>query len=304
MGAQDTTAAQDAQPGVLAGQPGVLQDKVAVVTGATSGIGATIAEVFVAAGASVVLAGRRKDVGEAFAAELGPRARFVPADVRVESEVEALMAAAVAEFGGLDVLVNNAGVGVAKPLPLPQSDLAAFLDTLAVHAGGMFLGLKHASRIMIPRESGSIINMSSIGGHRAGWSDLSYSTAKAGVLQLTRSAAVELGLRGIRVNSISPGPIPTGIFAKNAGVDAERADRTASALEPLFASALADHQAIRRAGSVTDVAAAALWLASDASSFVTGQDIGVDGGIAAGRPVTVAAAERRLLAEAFTDLPT
>ncbi|MCM3921874.1 SDR family oxidoreductase [Frankia sp. AiPs1] len=283
---------------------GVLAGRVAVITGGTSGIGARTAAVFVAAGASVVIGGRRKDAGEAAVAELGDRARFTPADVRVESDVEALMATAVDEFGRLDVLVNNAGQGVSTPLPLPEADLAAFLDTLAVHAGGMFLGIKHAARIMIPRGSGSIINMSSIGAHRAGWSDISYSTAKAGVLQLTRSAAVELGPRGIRVNSISPGPIPTGIFAKNAGVDADRADRTAPLLEPLFVQAMENHQSIGRAGRAEDVAEVALWLAADASSFVTGQDIGVDGGISAGRPLTVAATERRLLAEAFSSLPT
>jgi NAD(P)-dependent dehydrogenase (short-subunit alcohol dehydrogenase family) len=241
-------------------------------------------------------------VGEAVAAELGPRARFAVADVRVESEVEALVGTAVDEFGGLDILVNNAGLGVNAPQPLPQADLAAFLDALAVHAGGMLLGIKYAARVMIPRQAGSIINMSSIGGHRAGWSDISYSTAKAGVLQLTRSAAVELAVAGIRVNSISPGPIPTGIFAKNAGVDAERADQTAHLLEPLFVKALETQQPLRRAGRADDVAAAALWLASDATSFITGQDIGVDGGIQAGRPVTVAVAERRLLAEAFAAL--
>ncbi|SNQ51478.1 Short-chain dehydrogenase/reductase SDR [Frankia canadensis] len=283
---------------------GALDGKVAVITGATSGIGARTAEVFVAEGASVVLGGRRTGPGEELAAALGPRARFARADVRVEADIEALTAVAVDAFGGLDVLVNNAGQGVEAPRPLPEADLAAFLDTLAVHAGGMFLGIKHAARIMIPRGWGSIINMSSIGAHRAGWSDISYSTAKAGVLQLTRSAAVELGPHGIRVNSVSPGPIPTGIFAKNAGVDAERADRTAGLLEPLFAEAMAAHQSIPRAGRADDVAAAALWLATDASSFVTGQDLGVDGGISAGRPVAVAVEERRLLAKAFAALPS
>jgi NAD(P)-dependent dehydrogenase (short-subunit alcohol dehydrogenase family) len=283
---------------------GVLDGKIAVITGATSGIGARTAQMFVDAGASVVIGGRRREVGEAVAAALGSRARFASVDVRVESDVEALMATAVAEFGGLDVLVNNAGLGVERPRPLPDADLAAFLDTLAVHVGGMFTGMKHAARIMIPRGSGSIINMASISGHRAGWSDMSYSTAKAGVMQMTRSAAVELGPHGIRVNSVSPGPIPTGIFGKNAGMDAARADETAHLLEPLFAQAMENHQAIRRVGRSEDVAAAALWLASDASSFITGQDIGVDGGIAAGRPVTVAVAERRLLAEAFTSQPS
>jgi NAD(P)-dependent dehydrogenase (short-subunit alcohol dehydrogenase family) len=282
---------------------GVLDGKVAVITGATSGIGARTAEVFVAEGACVVIGGRRADVGAALAAELGPRARFETADVLVEDDVAGLMDRAVTDFGRLDILVNNAGQGASQSKPLPEFDLAVFLHTLAVHAGGMFTGIKHAARVMIPQGSGSIVNMSSIGGHRAGWSDVSYSTAKAGVLQLTRSAAVELGGHGIRVNSISPGPVPTGIFGKNAGLDAAEADRTAPLLAPMFARAMEAHQSIRRAGRCDDVAAVALWLAGDGSAFVTGQDIGVDGGIAAGRPVTVAAAERRLLAEAFASLP-
>jgi NAD(P)-dependent dehydrogenase (short-subunit alcohol dehydrogenase family) len=281
----------------------MLDGKTAVITGATSGIGACTAELFVADGANVVIGGRRAAVGEAFAQRLGAsRARFVPVDVRVEAEVEALIGRAVTDFGSLDILVNNAGHGVAAPRPITEFDLAAFLDVVAVHAAGMLAGMKYAARVMVPRARGSIVNMASIGGHRAGWSDIGYSAAKAAVLQLTRSAAVELGTHGVRVNSVSPGPIPTGIFGKNAGMEPGLADDTAAKLEPLFASAMENHQAIGRPGRAEDVAATVLWLAGDASSFVTGQDIGVDGGIAAGRPIVVAAAERRLLAEAFAAL--
>jgi NAD(P)-dependent dehydrogenase (short-subunit alcohol dehydrogenase family) len=136
-------------------------------------------------------------------------------------------------------------------------------------------------------------------GRLAGWAGLDYSSAKAAVIHLSRCAAVELGEHGIRVNSISPGPILTGIFGKGAGMDPAEADRTASALEPAFLDALEKHQPIRRVGVTDYVARAALWLASDASSFVTGQDVAVDGGISAGRPASVAIAERATLAKAF-----
>jgi NAD(P)-dependent dehydrogenase (short-subunit alcohol dehydrogenase family) len=279
-----------------------LDGKVAVVTGATSGIGARAAEMFATEGATVVLAGRRQDEGERWAAKLGPSALFVRCDVTVESDVEAMLNRAVKEFGRLDVLINNAGHGGVAPGEIQAVDLGTFERLLAVHAGGVLAGMKHAARIMVPQGSGSIVNIASIGGQVAGWTDILYSAAKAAVLQLTRSAAIELGLHGIRVNSISPGPIPTGIFGKAAGLPAADADRTAEQLEPAFVTALQNHQAIRRAGRPDDVAGAALWLASDASTFVNGQDITVDGGITAGRPISVSAGERELLATAFASL--
>jgi NAD(P)-dependent dehydrogenase (short-subunit alcohol dehydrogenase family) len=279
-----------------------VSGKVAVVTGATSGIGARTAELFVAEGARVVLAGRRRDEGEEWAAKLGPDALFVRTDVALESDVDVLMKRTVDVFGRLDVLVNNAGYGGIAPGGIEAVDLAAFERLIAVHAGGVLAGMKHAARIMVPQGAGSIINVASIGGQVAGWTDIMYSAAKAAVLQLTRSAAIELGLHGIRVNSVSPGPLPTGIFGKAAGLAAADADRTAEQLAPAFVAALEGHQAIRRAGRPDDVAAAALWLASDASSFVNGQDIAVDGGITAGRPISVSKAEGELLASAFARL--
>jgi NAD(P)-dependent dehydrogenase (short-subunit alcohol dehydrogenase family) len=275
---------------------GALNQKVAVITGATSGIGARTAELFAAEGAYVVIAGRRLDLGRALAEKLG--ASFFATDVTVESEVEALVAHAVDRFGRLDVIVNNAGAAGAVG-GIADVDLQRFQQTFALHVGGVLLGMKHASRAMLERQAGSIINVASIAGRLAGWTSLDYSAAKAAVIHLTRCAAIELGGHGVRVNSISPGPILTGIFGKGAGMDPAAADRTAPALEPAFLQALENHQPIRSAGVSDDVAQAALWLASDAASFVTGQDLAVDGGISAGRPASVATAERATLAEAF-----
>ena len=168
--------------------------------------------------------------------------------------------------------------------------------------GGVVAGIKHAAPVMTRQGSGSIISTASVGGLVAGWTGVDYSTAKAAVIHLTRCAAIELGQHGVRVNSVSPGPIPTGIFGKAAGMDPTMADRTAAQLAPAFEEVLSSYQSIRRAGTPDDVAQALLWLASDASSFVNGQDIAVDGGITAGRPISVSIDERRKLGAAFASL--
>jgi NAD(P)-dependent dehydrogenase (short-subunit alcohol dehydrogenase family) len=273
-----------------------LDQKVAVITGATSGIGASMATLFAAEGADVIIAARRREEGERLAETLG--ASFFATDVTVESDVQALVGHAIDRFGRLDVMVNNAGAG-GSAAGVAEIDLEAFQQTFALHVGGVVLGMKYAARAMLEQEAGSIINVASIGGRLAGWSALDYSCAKAAVIHLTRCGAVELGEHGIRVNSISPGPIMTGIFGKGAGMDPATADRTAVALEPAFLTALESHQPIRRAGISDHVAPAALWLASDASSFVSGQDLAVDGGISAGRPACVGIAERATLGKAF-----
>jgi NAD(P)-dependent dehydrogenase (short-subunit alcohol dehydrogenase family) len=281
---------------------GVLDGKVAVISGGTSGIGARTAALFVAEGASVVIGGRRELEGKELAGSLGSRARFVQVDVAVESDVERLIGQTVEEFGRLDVLVNNAGIGGQRQGGWSTIDIERFWSVLAVHVGGVVAGIKHAAPVMTRQESGSIINTASVGGLVAGWTGVDYSAAKAAVIQLTRCAAIELGQHGIRVNSVSPGPIPTGIFGKAAGMDAATADRTASQLAPAFEEVLHSHQSIIRAGTPEDVARALLWLASDASSFVTGQDIAVDGGITAGRPISVSVEERKRLGAAFASL--
>jgi NAD(P)-dependent dehydrogenase (short-subunit alcohol dehydrogenase family) len=280
----------------------VIEGKVAVISGGTSGIGARTAELFVAEGAAVVIGGRRELEGKELTSRLGPSVRFVRTDVSVETDVESLIGQAVEEFGRLDILVNNAGVGGQPQSGWSAIDIDRFWAVLAVHIGGVVAGIKHAAPVMTRQGSGSIISTASVGGLVAGWTGVDYSTAKAAVIHLTRCAAIELGQHGVRVNSVSPGPIPTGIFGKAAGMDPAAADRTAAQLAPAFEEVLSSYQSIRRAGTPDDVAQALLWLASDASSFVNGQDIAVDGGITAGRPISVSLDERRKLGAAFASL--
>lgn len=278
---------------------GVRYGKVAVVVGGTSGIGAATARLLSAQGAAVVIAGRRAEQGEKLAAELGPDACFVRADVTLEADLEAVCERAVVRFGRIDCLVNSAGEG-GSPGGIASADLDRLARTWAVHVGGAVAAMKHAAPVMVAQGSGSIVNVASVGGLLAGWTFLDYSAAKAAIIQLSRCVAVELAEHGVRVNTVSPGPVLTGIFAKGAGVDPVAADRGADALEPAFNARLESWQPMRRAGRPDDVAAAIAWLASEESVFVTGQNIAVDGGITAGRPAAAASADRAAIAAALT----
>jgi NAD(P)-dependent dehydrogenase (short-subunit alcohol dehydrogenase family) len=257
---------------------GVLDGKVAVVAGGTSGIGARIAERFVEEGALVTLASPFAEEGEALAAKLGAKARFQRVDVADEAQVAALVEGAVERFGRLDCMVNNAGIA-GRFAPLAQIDLAQYERTLAVVLRGVVLGTKHAAAAMLRQGAGSIVNTGSVAGSRAGYGPYDYSAAKAAVIHFTRCAAMELGEKGVRANSISPGGIVTPIFAKALNLPPEEVGQTFAPLE----SALAKWHPIPRAGRPDDIAAAALFLASDASSFVNGHDLVVDGGLIAGR---------------------
>ena len=281
---------------------GVLDGKVAVITGGTSGIGARTAEVFVAEGAFVTVAGRREPEGKELVGRLGPASHFIPTDVTVESDVERLIAETVSRFGRLDVMINNAGGPGSGVGGIETVDIPRFWDVMAVHVGGVLAGMKYAARVMSKQGSGSIVNQASIAARQGGWSGTDYSAAKAAIIQVTRCAAVELGELGIRVNSVSAGPILTGIFGKLAGMNPADADRTADQLEPAFLAAMNAYQPIRRVGTTDDVAQVLTWLASDASAFITGQDIGVDGGSTAGRPVSEALGLRKQLAAGFAAL--
>jgi NAD(P)-dependent dehydrogenase (short-subunit alcohol dehydrogenase family) len=250
---------------------GALDGKIAIVTGGTSGIGEGIAKAFVSEGAKVVIVGRREEEGRALEKRLG--VRFVRADVANEADIKAMVDQTVEWFGRLDCLVNNAGIP-SPMISLTETDAATIDQVLAVNVRGVILGAKQAALAMLKTGSGSIVNIGSIAGHRGGISAHVYSASKGAVSAFTRSAAAELGEKGIRVNTISPGAIVTGIFGKNAGLEGSKADQVAGVVKEMFATI----QPIPRAGLPDDIAQAAVFLASDASGFVNGQDIVIDGG--------------------------
>jgi len=256
-----------------------LDGKVAVITGATSGIGWRTAEIFVAEGAKVVAAGRRAAEGEALVKKLGANCQFKQTDVTDEAQMKALISHAVETFGRIDCLFNNAG-GPAQTGGIEGLDVAQLDAAMATLVRSVMLGMKHAAPHMRRQGSGSIINNGSIAGHLAGYSSsLVYGAAKAAVIHFTKCVAMELGEAGVRVNSISPGAIATGILAKAMGLESGAADNKADVLEGLFRSA----QPIPRAGLPDDIAHAAAFLASDESSFINGADLVIDGGVIGGR---------------------
>jgi NAD(P)-dependent dehydrogenase (short-subunit alcohol dehydrogenase family) len=253
---------------------GQLDGKVTIVTGATSGIGERIAEVFVGEGAHVVAAGRREREGRALEARCGRSLSFIRTDVGDEASVKAMVDHAVSRFGRLDCLVNNAGSG--SPM-VSITDVTAehFSSVFDTNVRGVMLGMKYAAPVMIAQRSGSIISIASAAGLRAGLSGHVYSASKAAVIHLSRCVAAEISNKGVRVNTISPGGIVTGIFAKAAGLDGAKADRVLDTISDLFATV----QSVPRAGVTNDIAHAAVFLASDAASFITGQDLAIDGGL-------------------------
>jgi NAD(P)-dependent dehydrogenase (short-subunit alcohol dehydrogenase family) len=257
---------------------GRLSGKVAVVTGGASGIGRSTVELFVREGAAVVIGDLQDDKGERLVEELGAKAAYRRTDVGEEPDVEALVAHAVSRFGRLDCMFNNAGfAGVSGSITDIPAD--AFDATMRVLLRGVFLGIKHAARVMREQRSGSIISTASVAGVDTSFGPHVYDTAKAAVIHLTKSVAKELGDSNIRVNCICPGFIATPIFAKSHGLASQVADQT---VEPVK-EWLAQVQPIPRAGVPEDIAHAALWLAGDESTFVSGHALVVDGALLAGR---------------------
>jgi NAD(P)-dependent dehydrogenase (short-subunit alcohol dehydrogenase family) len=217
--------------------------------------------------------------GDRLAAELGERTAFVATDVSREADVDRAVATCVDVFGGLDVMVNNAGVPGSTG-GIEEIDVATWDHTLGVHLRGVFLGIRAAARVMRPQGHGSIINTSSVAAFRANMAGHDYSAAKAAIKQLTLTTANELGEHNVRVNAVCPGAIATSIFGRAAGLDSEEAQGTIE----FIAAALSEAAPIRRTGQPIDIAEAVLWLASDSSSFVNGQAIAVDGGLLTGTP--------------------
>jgi len=243
---------------------GRLDGKVAIITGGASGIGEASASLFVEEGASVLIADVQDDKGWKLAEELGTRAEYLHADVSRENDVEALVSRAVEAYGRLDCMFNNAGI--AGPTgPIESVNVEGFNEAIAVLLRGVFLGIKHAAPVMKRQGSGSIVNTASVAGLRTGYGNHIYSAAKAGVIQLTRSVAMELGESGVRVNCICPGFIPTPMIGRARGLSIDEADQKLDTIRKSFTMA----QPLRRPGDPTDIAEAALWLASDDSSLST-----------------------------------
>lgn len=273
---------------------GKLSGKVAVVTGGASGIGAGTVELFVKEGASVVIADVQDTKGMALAHALGPNARYLHTDVGEERDVEAAIAFAGKEFGRLDCLFNNAGFGgvMGRIENIPAD---GFDRTMRVLLRGVFLGMKHAARVMRNQRSGSIISTASIAGIGTGFGPHVYSAAKAAVIHLTESVAMELGENNVRVNCICPGGIATPIFGQAFGLGPEAEDRVVGVMKEV----LAKMQPIPRSGMPLDIAHAALWLASDESTFVNGHALVVDGGARLGRLWSEREARRETMARLF-----
>lgn len=250
-----------------------LQGKVAIITGATSGIGEATARLFAAEGATLVIAGRNQARGEALAKELGERVLFQAADVMREADIAALVDTAQQRHGRLDCMFNNAGGNTPGTLETVTEQEVDYAMKLLY--GSALFGIKHAARVMAGQGGGSIINNSSIAAHRLGQGAMLYSCAKAAVSHLTRLMGVQLGPQNIRVNSISPGAIATPIFwgGSSTASDEVNAKRLAKLQQNL-----AHATPIPRAGLAEDIAHAALFLASDEGSFVNCHDLVVDGG--------------------------
>ncbi len=252
---------------------GRLDNQVAVITGGASGIGKASVKLFVKEGARVVIADILDDYGQSLAEEMGENAVFLHTDVSQEDQIKASVDLAREKFGRLDCMFNNAGIPGAGG-PIDETPSMGFDITIAILFRSVFYGMKHAAPVMKEQGSGSIINTASIAGHRTGFAGHFYSACKAAVIHMTRSVAIELGPFGIRVNCICPGAIVTSIFARALGVDQKTTEATYEPLKEAFK----DRQAIKRPGMPEDIAQAALWLASQDSSFVNGADIKVDGG--------------------------
>ena len=254
-----------------------LNGKVAIVTGGASGIGLASVELFVAEGAQVVVADIQDEKGRLLEARFPSDVAYIRCDVTSEADVQCAVGRAVAAFGGLDILFNNAGVsdGMVSATEITAEGWSRIFDILV---RGPALGIKHAVPEMLKRGGGSIINTASIAGLQAGFGPIAYSSAKAAVIHMSRVAGAQLSPKHIRVNAICPGLIATSIFGASRGLPIEVADQMAA----MAAQNGHTVQPVPKAGLPEDIAQAALYLASDMAAFVSGTHLVVDGGITVG----------------------
>jgi NAD(P)-dependent dehydrogenase (short-subunit alcohol dehydrogenase family) len=246
-----------------------LEGKVALITGGGSGMGKVASELFANEGASVVLTDVNDQAGEATAGAIGDRARYVHADVSDESDAEAMVAAAVGAFGRLDILYNNAGIMPLGDGSVTDNDTEIWDEVLAVNVKGVAFGCKFGIRAMLENGGGSIINVASfVAWMGAATSQTAYTASKGAVLAMTREIAVEYARQGVRCNALCPGPIETPMLLALLSDDEKKQRRFV-------------HIPMGRLGRAEELAKAALFLASDDSSFMTGASLIVDGGITA-----------------------
>ncbi|HWF39067.1 MAG TPA: SDR family oxidoreductase [Candidatus Acidoferrales bacterium] len=243
---------------------GALSGKVAIVTGASRGIGRAIAEVFAREGAQVVICGRKQETLDQVAREIGAAVKPIACHVGRLEQVEAMVSATSGEFGRIDILVNNAATNVAFG-PCLEMDEGQFDKTVEINLKSVFRLTKLVAPGMCERGSGSIINIASVSGFRPQMHSMLYSMSKAALIMMTKSYALELGPKGVRINAIAPGLIQTAL-SEHYWKEEQRREEIIS------------KQPIRRIGQPADITELALLMASDAGSYMTGQTVIVDGG--------------------------
>lgn len=257
-----------------------LKGRAAIVTGAASGIGAAIARGVVECGGRVVIADIAEEGGRALAKELGTTALFVRTDVGEQADLENAVARCIESFGGLGIMVNNAGYGGVFG-PIDSLDVDGWDETFRILLKGVFLGCRAAVPALRKAGGGSIINIASGAGIRAGYGAHAYATAKAAVIHLTSSVALEVAPDNIRVNAITPGWIATPLATSSLSGTPEEVAEKAQRMR----DAMVGPQPLKHMGQPQDIANAALFLASEQGKFVTGHNLVVDGGLSVGRPV-------------------
>jgi NAD(P)-dependent dehydrogenase (short-subunit alcohol dehydrogenase family) len=248
-----------------------MSNPVVLITGALTGIGRATAAAFAQGGASIVVSGRREAEGKALEAELrslGAEAAFIRADVRHEDDVRSLIDQTVARFGRIDAAINAAGTE-GRPGPVTDQTAESYAATFDTNVLGTLLSMKHELRVMQPQGRGSIVNISSTYGHKGAAGASMYAASKHAVEGMTKSAALEGASSGVRVNAVAPGPTDTGMLTRFTG-SAERK------------AAMTKGVPLGRLAEPVEIARAAVFLASDHASFVTGQILAVDGGKSAG----------------------